>query len=89
MGTLSDDDILANLDVSMSIRENKKLLADLGMKVSKDRISLLLKLAREQQAQQQAMPEQLPIPKYSQPDATAGEWPFWGTATYQPFKIGG
>ena len=89
LGTLSDDDILANLDVSMSIRENKKLLADLGMKVGKDRISRLLKLAREQQAQQQAMPEQLPIPKYSQPDATAGEWHFWGTATYQPFQIGG
>ena len=89
LGTLSDDDILANLDVSMSIRENKKLLADLGMKVSKDRISLLLKLAREQQAQQQAMPEQPSVPEYSQPDATANEWHFWETATYQTFQIGG
>ena len=89
LGTLSDDDILANLDVSMSIRENLKLLADLGMKVGKDRISRLLKLARELQIQQQTMPEQLPIPEYSQPNATANEWHFWGTATYQPFQIGG
>ena len=89
LGTLSDDDILANLDVSISIRENLKLLADLGMKVGKDRISRLLKLARSQQTQQQAIPEQLPIPEYSQHDATAGEWHFWGTATYQPFQIGG
>ena len=63
--------------------------ADLGMKVSKDRISLLLKLAREQQAQQQAMPEQPSVPEYSQPDATANEWHFWETATYQTFQIGG
>ena len=89
LGTLSDDDILANLDVSMSIRKNLKLFADLGMKVGKDRISRLLKLARDQQAQQQAMPEQPSVPEYSQPDATANEWHFGGTATYQPFQIGG
>ena len=89
LGTLSDDDILANLELSLSVRKNKELLAGMGLKVGERRIIRLLKLARAQQAQQQAMLEQLPIPEYSQLDATANEWPFWGTATYQPFQIGG
>lgn len=91
LGTLSDNDILANLDVSMSIRENIKLLADLGMKVGKDRISRLLKLARSRKAQQQAIPEQ-PLSAsdlgYTPTDTTANEWSgqFWSRYT-SPFGL--
>jgi hypothetical protein len=86
---VTDEDVLCMLNSSLSVRDNLSILKDAGIHIGTNRVNRLLSLAREQQAQQQALPEQLPIPKYSQPDATAGEWHFWGTATYQPFQIGG
>ena len=86
---VTDEDVLCMLNSSLSVRDNLSILKDAGIHIGTNRVNRLLSLAREQQAQQQAIPEQLPIPKYSQPDATAGEWHFWGTATYQPFLIGG
>ena len=77
------------LDLALSVRDNHAMLQDAGVRIGTKRINRLLKSARERQAQQQVMPEQRPIPEYSQPDATANEWHFWGTATYQPFQIGG
>ena len=86
---LDDEDILPMIDSNLTVEANHAALQDAGVRIGTKRISRLLKLAREQQAQQQTIPEQLPIPEYSQLDATANEWPFWGTATYQPFQIGG
>jgi hypothetical protein len=90
LGTLSDDDILANLDVSMSIRENLKLLADLGMKVGKDRISRLLNLARAQQAQQPLITHEQPLSAsdlgITVTDTTANGWSGWSWSSYtSPF----
>lgn len=90
LGTLSDNEILANLDVSMSIRDNLKLLADLGMKVSKDGISRLLKLAREQQAQQPPITPEQPLSALdldsTTTDITTNGWTGWGWSSYSsPF----
>ena len=90
LGTLSDDDILANLDVSMSIRENLKLLADLGMKVGKDRISRLLNQVRAQQAQQPLITHEQPLSASdlgnTVTDTTANGWSGWSWSSYtSPF----
>jgi hypothetical protein len=74
----------------MSIRDNLKLLADLGMKVSKDRISRLLKLAREQQAQQPAIIPEQPLSASdlgnTTTDTTANGWTGWAWNSYtSPF----
>ena len=86
---LDDEEILPMIDSNLTVEGNHAALQDAGIRIGTKRINRLLKLARFQQAQQQTIPEQLPIPEYGQPDATANEWTFWETATYQPFQFGG
>lgn len=87
---VTDEEVLAMLDLSLSVRENHAALQDTGIRIGSKRVNRLLRLAREQQAQQQAIPRQPSVLEYSQPDATASEWSgqFWGTVNYQPFQIG-
>ncbi len=88
LGRLSDDDIMANLDVSLSIRKNKELLAGMGINVGERRIIRLLNTLREQQPR--IIPEQ-PLSASdlgsTTTDTTSNEWSgqFWGTAYSSPF----
>lgn len=88
LGRLSDDDIMANLDVSLSIRKNKELLAGMGINVGEKRIIRLLNTLREQQPR--IIPEQ-PLSASdlgsTTTDTTSNEWSgqFWGTAYSSPF----
>ena len=86
---LDDEDILPMIDLNLTVEGNHAALQDAGIRIGSKRVNRLLKLARAQQSQQQVIPKQSPSPEYGQPDATANEWPFWGTSTYQPFQIGG
>jgi hypothetical protein len=88
LGRLSDDDIMANLDVSLSIRKNKEFLAGMGINVGERRIIRLLNTLREQQPR--IIPEQ-PLSASdlgsTTTDTTSNEWSgqFWGTAYSSPF----
>ena len=86
---VTDEEVLAMLDLSLSVRENNVALQDAGIRIGSKRVNRLLKLARDQQTEQLAIPKQLPIPEYGQPNATASEWPFGCNASYLPFQIGG
>jgi hypothetical protein len=87
LGRLSDDDIMANLDVSLSVRDNRKLLTGMGIKVGKDRISQLLNTLREQQP---PITSEQPLSASdlgnTTTDTTANGWSGWSWSNYtSPF----
>ena len=87
LGRLSDEDIMANLDVSLSVRDNRKLLTGMGIKVGKDRISQLLNTLREQQP---PITSEQPLSASdlgnTTTDTTANGWSGWSWSSYtSPF----
>lgn len=86
LGRLSDDDIMANLDVSLSVRDNRKLLAGMGIKVGKDRISQLLNTIREQLIVTPEQPLSASDLGNTVTDTTANGWSGWSWSSYtSPF----
>jgi hypothetical protein len=86
LGRLSDDDIMANLDVSLSVRDNRKLLAGMGIKVGKDRISQLLNTLREQLIVTPEQPLSALDLGSTTTDTTANGWTGWVWSSYtSPF----
>ena len=86
LGRLSDDDIMANLDVYLSVRKNKELLAGMGINVGERRIIRLLNTLREQPP---IIPEQ-PLSASdlgnTTTDTTANGWSGWSWSSYtSPF----
>ena len=54
---LDDENILPMIDPNLTVEDNHAALQVAGIRIGTKRINRLLKLARSQQAQQQAMPE--------------------------------
>ena len=86
LGRLSDEDIMANLDVSLSVRDNRKLLTGMGIKVGKDRISQLLNTLREQLIITPEQPLSASDLGNTTTDTTANGWTGWVWSSYtSPF----
>ena len=84
LGRLSDDDIMANLDVSLSVRKNKELLAGMGINVGERRIIRLLNTLREQPPITSEQP--LSASDLGNTDTTANGWSGWSWSSYtSPF----
>ena len=87
LGRLSDDDIMANLDVSLSVRKNKELLAGMGINVGERRIIRILNSLREQQP---PITSEQPLSASdlgsTTTDTTTNGWTGWSWSSYtSPF----
>lgn len=82
---VTDEKVVALLDLSLSVRDNHEALQDAGIRIGTKRINRLLSLLRKQQ---QAISQQPQLNPNGYTDSTANGWngQFWGGAYYtSPF----